>query len=164
MTTQADFSSEEWTQIGAALVSAGMLISFVSPGMVDAVKESMAMASTIAHKIQANDSGPLLAALLQEFRDKEKAKALQPQFQSKDPATVETTLVDAVTRGAATLKQKATPEEAQEIGGFIYQVAAATANAAKEGDFMGIGGERVNAAEKQALDQIAGIFGLQPAS
>lgn len=161
MTTKADYTPEEWALLGQAVVSAGMLITFVSPGAVDAVKESMAMASTIAHKLQAADSGELLAALLQEFRDKDKAKALQPKFETKDPASVKAALVDLITRAAALLQQKATPEETQEMGRFVYQLAAATANAAKEGDFIGIGGERVNAAEKQALEQIASIFGAQ---
>ncbi|MFO7632566.1 MAG: hypothetical protein R6W76_08510 [Caldilinea sp.] len=40
-------------------------------------------------------------------------------------------------------------------------VAVATAEAAKEGDFMGIGGVRVNEAEKAALQQLAEILGVQ---
>jgi hypothetical protein len=40
-------------------------------------------------------------------------------------------------------------------------VANDTAEAAKEGDFMGIGGEKVNQAERDALSQLATVLGVQ---
>jgi hypothetical protein len=43
---------------------------------------------------------------------------------------------------------------------LIYHTALASADAAKEGDFMGIGGVRVNDAEKAALSELASILNV----
>ena len=48
--------------------------------------------------------------------------------------------------------------EARPVKAWLYRVAVATAEAAKEGDFMGIGGVRVNDAEKAALAELAAIL------
>jgi hypothetical protein len=55
---------------------------------------------------------------------------------------------------AALLSQKA-PAEAQAYKQWVYQAAQNSANAAKEGGFLGIGGERVSEAETAALKELA---------
>ena len=60
------------------------------------------------------------------------------------------------------LNQKATPEEAQGIRQWLYQVAVNVATATKEGGFLSIGAVRVSDAEKAALVELAGVFGVEP--
>ena len=60
---------------------------------------------------------------------------------------------------AALLSQKA-PADAEAYKQWVYQSAQNSANAASEGGFFGIGGERVTAAETAALKEIATALGI----
>ena len=58
----------------------------------------------------------------------------------------------------AVLGQKATPEEVEEYRRFVIDLARRVAEAHKEG-FMGLGGERVSEAEREAIEKIAQALG-----
>ena len=58
------------------------------------------------------------------------------------------------------LATKATPEETNEIKEWLAKVAQATAEAAKEGGFLGIGGVLVSDQEKAALATVHDALGL----
>ena len=58
----------------------------------------------------------------------------------------------------ALLAQKATSQEVTEFKQWILAVSESVANAAKEGAFLGIGGERVSAAEKAVLSDLQGVL------
>jgi hypothetical protein len=60
---------------------------------------------------------------------------------------------------AAILKEKATPQEAMEYDEWAMSIATNVAEAAKEGGFLGIGGERVSENEKAFYDQVAKALG-----
>jgi hypothetical protein len=160
MTKKSDFTPEEWQQLMQAPMTVSALITLSSPALGDAVKESMAAAKMITKTAQSGDNSELLAALVGQFQDKKAAKAAQPKIESKDPQEIIAQLLDNVTATTALLDAKATPEEAAEIKQWLYDMAVVVAEAAKEGDFMGIGGERVNAAEKAMLQQISDTLGL----
>jgi hypothetical protein len=114
----------------------------------------------ITKTAQSGDNSELLAALVGQFQDKKAAKAAQPKIESKDPQEIIAQLLDGLSATVALLDEKATPEEAAEIKQWLYDMAVAVAEAAKEGDFMGIGGVRVNEAEKAMLHRIAETLGL----
>lgn len=49
---------------------------------------------------------------------------------------------------------KATPEETAAFGQWLFAAAQAAANAAKEGGFLGFGGELVSECEQDMLDRV----------
>lgn len=51
-------------------------------------------------------------------------------------------MLDFYYQAAEFLDEKATPEEAAEIKAWLYDVSVKTANAAKEGEFLGFGGKK----------------------
>jgi hypothetical protein len=55
---------------------------------------------------------------------------------------------------------KSSPAEAAGYAKFLVDVATAVAEASKEGGFLGLGGTRVSAEEKHAIDQIKSVAGL----
>ena len=162
MTKKSDFTPEEWQKLMEAPLAVSALITLASPALGDAIKESMALAKMIAKQAKSGDNSELMAALLGQLQDKEAAKAAQPQIESKDPQEVINQLLNDVSAAVEVLDAKATPEEAAEIKQWLYDAAVAVAEAAKEGDFMGIGGVRVNEAEKAMLQRIADTLGLEP--
>jgi hypothetical protein len=56
------------------------------------------------------------------------------------------------------LGRKATPEEVAAYKTMLVTVAEHTANAAKEGGFLGFGGEWVSAGEQAFLDQMKSVL------
>jgi hypothetical protein len=87
-------------------------------------------------------------------------KAAQPQLTTKDVAGAKAELLESLKQVTALVDGKATPEEAAQFKGWLYKIAVDTAEAAKEGDFMGFGGEKVNQAERDALKELAGVLGV----
>jgi hypothetical protein len=80
---------------------------------------------------------------------------------AKDMAGLRTMLMENITKNVAVIDAKAEANEAKDFKMWLYKVANDTAEAAKEGDFMGIGGEKVNQAERDALSQLATVLGVQ---
>jgi len=160
MTKKSDFTPEEWQQLMETPLTVSALITLSSPALGDAIKESMAAAKMIAKTAQSGDNSELLAALVGQLQDKEAAKAAQPKIESKDPEEIKAQLLESVAAAAGLLDEKATPEEATQIKQWLYDLAVVVAEAAKEGDFMGIGGVRVNESEKAMLQQLSDTLGL----
>ena len=65
--------------------------------------------------------------------------------------------MEEVRASVAMLDEKA-GDEAAPVKSWLYSVAVATAEAAKEGDFLGFGGVKVNEAETAALAELAAIL------
>lgn len=160
MTGKADFTSEEWQQLLQAPMIAGVVISMASPAVGDMIKESMAVAKTIAAAIQGATSEGLYAELVHEYQNKDVMKQAQPKFEKSDIETVKAQAMEEVKAAAALLDRKAQPDEVAPITQFYYDAAVASAQAAKEGDFLGIGGVRVNDAEKAALAELATVLNI----
>src|SRR6266516_7962933 len=64
MTTQADFTDEEWTQLKRAPFVAGMAISLADPGgPIEVVKETAATLKTVTGAAEQGGRGELVAAV-----------------------------------------------------------------------------------------------------
>ena len=161
MANKADFTSEEWQQIITAPQVAAMYIALASPsGPVGVIQEMMASSKVIVEAMQAGTGNALIDAVAADWREKaekkEKPQALQ---MGKDPNEVKARCLQACRDLAALLSQKA-PAEAEGYKQWVYHAAQDSAEAAKEGGFLGIGGTRVNEAEVAALKEIASALGI----
>jgi hypothetical protein len=150
MTTKADFNAEEWEQVLSAPPSAGLLVATAQRGGTFRETFSIAKAYTEARR-QRGDSELLdeIAAAKPEM-DRTRFKSVEELQQH-----VLQRIRDAVALG----EQKATPEEAEEYRRFIVDLAERVAEAHKEG-FLGLGGERVSEAEREAIGKIKEAAGL----
>jgi hypothetical protein len=160
MATKADFSQEEWQTLIQAPIAIGTLITLSSPALGDSLKESMAVAKKMAEAASATGNTELMNSLTEEYKDRASAKAAQIQPESRDPAAIKAQMIGIVERAAAEIDAKATPDEAAQLKAWLYSVGEAAAEAAKEGDFMGIGGEKVSKEEEAALAEIKAALNL----
>ncbi len=162
MTDKTSFSAEEWVKLLQLPGAVSMYIITASPALGDTPKESFALAQNLSDPAQKQSAGGLLKAVLDEFSDAESAKQAQPKMDgAKDMAELRKMLLDEIGKGAVLADQKAEANEALDFKMWLYKVANDTANAAKEGDFLGIGGEKVNQAERDALSELATLLGVQ---
>ncbi|MBO0723204.1 MAG: hypothetical protein J2P41_20440, partial [Blastocatellia bacterium] len=77
---------------------------------------------------------------------------------SKDRADIKNMLIERC-QEAVELVQRKSPAEADEYKEWLLELAQATAEASKEGGFLGIGGTLVSDEERRAVDNLAIALG-----
>jgi hypothetical protein len=162
MTTRTDYTDEEWKNIKAAPLLAGMWVSTAaSSGPIDTVKEAMAISKSLEALVKKGSTNQLIATLIDEIKPKE-GEAVQSReaiaINVKTPQELHKATMDTLQQANAALT-KATPEESAEYKLFVMTVAQRVAEAGKEGGFMGIGGTRVSPAETKAIQEIGAALG-----
>jgi hypothetical protein len=160
MTTKADFTEEEWTRLQRAPIVAGMAISLADPGgPIEAVKETVAAVRTLTEPAQSGGQGELVDAISKSVagQEKEERKNLMGDFKPRGALAGEQILEEL--RGVNELvTQKATPEEAEAFRQWLLTAAKRSAEAAKEGGFLGFKAERVSEGEQRMLDKLAEVL------
>lgn len=163
MTTKEDFSTDEWQLLLSVPPAVGTAVMHAGKSGMGTWKESWAMVSGMMrtdHKFAGNQLIESLIEARVKNHEKSDIETLHSPYVGQQPDAI---LQDAVQRCRKVLLVLArVPHE--EMAGYLewcMQVATKVAEAAKEGGFLGIGGERVSAEEKVALAQIREALGLR---
>jgi hypothetical protein len=159
MTTRADFTDEEWARLQRAPIVAGMAISLADPGgPIEALKETSAALRTVLDAAQGGDRGELVGAVAKGTA--EMARNRQSPLGDFRPrgALAGEEVVDELRKVDALLTEKATPEEASQFRDWLLEAAQRTADAAKEGGFLGFRAERVSEGERKMLDKLREVL------
>jgi hypothetical protein len=164
VTTKADFTPEEWSLLLQAPLAASLYITLAAPSFFGAFGEVMSVTRQLVKNAQTPVDNELFGAMLAEFKDMEGARAAQPQMETRDPVGAKAELREQLVRTEALLRAKATAEEAADLRVRLMNFAHRTAEASKEGGFLGIGGVRVSPEEQEALNDLASIFEVKLAS
>lgn len=153
MTTKADFSDEDWTRIVRAPFIAGMALTLADPGgPIEAAKESMA-------SIRSATNPPSREQLLSEIALDIQAQVQQHHnpvkgYRPTGGASAGDQVLEELREVRAIVLEHATPEEAAAFGNWLVVTAEATANAAKEGGFMGFNAELVSEREQEMIEKV----------
>ena len=160
MTTKADFTDEEWTRLERAPLVAGMAISLADPGgPIEAAKESLAAVKTILETAKTGDGdGELVNAVAKDVE----AKAQQREnplkgFKPRGGMAGEE-ILDELRAVNQIVTEKATPEEAEAFRKWLLDAAQRSADAAKEGGFLGFNAVRVSEGEQKMLDKLREVL------
>jgi|SRR5215211_2535125 len=155
MTTKADFTDEEWAQLQRAPFVAGMAISLADPGgPIEALKESMAVIKTVQETAGGGGGPELVDAVAKEVVEKARQRQSPLRdFRPKGALAGEEILGDLRATNQL-VTEKATEEEAAAFREWLLAAAQRTADAAKEGGFMGFRAERVSEGEQRMLDKL----------
>jgi hypothetical protein len=159
MTNKADFTDEEWARLERAPLVAGMAISLADPGgPIEAVKESVASLKTVTEAAAAGGRGELVDAVAASVA--EKAQHRQNPLGDFRPkgAMAGEEIVEELQAVNRLLTEKATPEEAAAFRDWLREAAKRSAEAAKEGGFLGFRAERVSEGEQRMLDRLDRVF------
>lgn len=160
MSTLNDYTQDQVEKLMAApmLVSMYVMGSSLS-GPIGLVKEMMAGVET------AIEAGKTAApnSLFNELWSEENLKLQQEKMQQETKESTEgaqnmdeakAKMLDDIKNAVGIVSAKGSPEEIAAYKKLMTDVAQNVANAAKEGGFFGIGGEVVNNAERNALNDI----------
>ena len=156
MTGKADFTDEEWEQILQGPPTAGLIVITAQRG--GSFRESFSMAKAYSEARRQHGDSELLDTIASTKPEVDHTRYHSPE-ELREHGLAH--LRDAV----ALLEQKATPEEVDDYKRFVINLAQRVAEAHKEG-FLGLSGERVSDAEREAIEEIAGALGTaseQPA-
>jgi hypothetical protein len=159
MTTKEAFTDEEWARLERAPLVAGMAISLADPGgPIEAVKESMAAIRTVLEASQSGGGAELVDAVAASAAEKAKQRQ-NPLGDFKPRGALAGEEILAELRAVNELvTEKATPEEAEAFRQWLLTAAKRTAEAAKEGGFLGFKAERVSEGEQQMLDKLGEVL------
>jgi hypothetical protein len=163
MTSRADFTETEWARLGRAPLVAGMAISLADPGgPIEAVKESSAAFKTVVEAAREGGYGGLVQSLAQDVEEKARRRENPMAGFKLDRQNAREEVLDELRAVNALLLAKATPDEVEQFREWLKAASQRAALAAKEGGFLGIGGELVSEREQQMLDTLGEIFGVPP--
>ena len=160
MSSQADYSPEEWETIVNAPVMAGTLVIISDPAVFGSIKESAAMVKKI-NEAATTTSTEIIRAVGEAIRAGHKFDKSQMPKEDSVQATMNT-LVKKCHQAALIVKEKS-PEEEEPFNQYLVEIAKTTAASSKEGGFLGIGAVRVSDAERAAVDQLAEALGVSKA-
>ena len=150
MTAKADFNAEEWEQVAGAPPAAGLLVATAQRG--GAFRESFSIAKAYTEARQRHGESALLDEIV----------STKPELDVKRYGSAEELareVLEHIRRAVELVETKGTPEEAESYRRFIVDLAERVAEAHKEG-FMGLGGERVSEAEREALSKVEQAAGV----
>src|SRR4051794_19711606 len=143
MTSRADFTDEEWARLGRAPLIAGLAISLADPeGPIESVKEYGAALKTLVEAAREGGFGDFVQSVARDVADKAQRRENPTAGFTPDRSRPLEAILDELRAVHALLIKKATPEDVEEFREWIRMASQRAALAAKEGGFLGIGGER----------------------
>jgi hypothetical protein len=162
VTTKNDYTQEEWEKVMTAPMTAGMIVVGADVSVLNMLIETKGMLDAIVKGDMPRSAAELIGAVRQEVQAQAEKREKPPIDVSsgKTAEEVQARLLGQLTDVAAILAAKSTPEEADGYKAWILSVAGATANAGREGGFLGIGSTRVSDQEKAAMAAIGGALGV----
>ena len=163
MTTQADFTAEEWAKLYRAPLVAGMGVSLADiGGPIEMSKESLAAMKTAVTPTEAQGLVVDLSAGLKVVLDEKQnpMSNLKPES-GTDPREM---ILDELRAANRIVTEKATADEANGYRAWVVQSAKNAAEAAKEGGFFGIGAVAVSEGEQTFLAKVEEAMGGEGSS
>ena len=159
MTSKSDYTEEEWTTLRRAPLVAGFAISIADPGgPIELTKETMAAMKSLG--APGSEEELLIAVSQDAMAHAQHHENPMGDFKPKG-ATAPTQILDELSKVNGILTSKATPAEAAAFRAWLMTTAQESADAAKEGGFMGFHAVRVSEGEQEMLKQLRGVFGLE---
>jgi hypothetical protein len=157
MTTKTDFTVEEWETLRNApyLVAAAVMVAGGS-GILGSIKEAFVTAQSLYEG--SSSDNPLIKALSAPDETTAAQEFVRGQISLREaaqaPEKLRSLAVEKGRAAVALLHQKGSAGEADAYKRWVLDIAQKVANAAKEGAFLGFGGERVSDAEEVVLHDL----------
>jgi hypothetical protein len=170
MAVEERFSPEEWQEVVAGPVDAGMMIAFTQPqGPAGLAHEMKAIHdATVTGVINSpseliREVGAVLARPKGEGGEADQMKASAQRAKEHSKSDPQAFFLGQITRAVTLVSQKA-PEDASAYKEWLVGCAEKTAQAAKEGGFFGMGGTHVTARETAAIERLKAALDALPAA
>jgi hypothetical protein len=164
MSTRTDYSTAEWTLLLKGPLMAGLAVVAASPsGPLGVLREMFAVGKLVAETRGQAGASELLRTLVSELSAPDARGQMDTaELRGRPPEQLRAQALETCQTLAALVDRKATPAEATEIKRWLVGIAQRTAQAAKEGGFLGFGGVQVSETETAAIRDVARALGVAP--
>src|SRR4051794_10433034 len=153
MTSRADFTDEEWARLGRAPLVAGVAISLADPGgPFESIKEFRAALQTLVEAAREGGFGAFVQSVAHDVAARAQRRENPMAGFAPDRHRALEEILDELRAVHALLKQKAAPEDLADFREWIRMASQRAALAAREGGFLGIGGQQVSEREQEMLE------------
>ena len=161
-----NYSEDEWATILTIPQMVGMAMTGAGySGIIGSTKEMFASASSMINAKKEYGSNTLIQSLIPDTTDPKKAledaktqrNLIMEQLKAKNVKSSEELseiILGDCKKAIAVLEQKESPEVVADYKKWILDIAEKVANAAKEGSFLGFGGERFSEKEQVLFDKL----------
>jgi hypothetical protein len=161
VTSRADFTDEEWARLGRAPLVAGLAISLADPGgPFETLKESQAVLKTLLDTARDGGYGDFVQSIARDVAAKAQRRENPLAGFTPDRRHARDAILDELRAVHALLVDKAAPDELDDYREWMRVASQRAALAAKEGGFLGFGGQLVSEREQQMLETLGEIFGV----
>ncbi len=169
--SDSPFTEDEQLMITMLPSLVGSAVAFSSKnGPVGTMKEMMANAKAALEGVKSYPNNKLIASVLPNLDDRaealEQAKAMRAKQIERiqaaginSPEDMKAKAIEDAAAVNALLDAKADSADAAEYRAWVLSVATGVAKAAKEGGFLGFGGEEVSEGETETIAQISAALG-----
>lgn len=159
MATTASFTPEELALLRDVIPLAGFAVAVAgNSGIIGTFKEATATVGALKDAAKEYPQNELIQALLTDLQQH------QPRMPHYDPLEVDIQVkikneaLEKCRQALTLLSQKATPQEVRDFKDWLVATSERVANAAKEGSFLGFGGQRVSGGEAAVLKELQEIL------
>ena len=164
MTDKSAFSSDEWSALrDAPQLVALAVASAGASGVFGTVKEAFSSSQALVENVKSEN--PLLRSISSPEEisaSQQSLRDLAKEFKGSDfklaQQRIAARAVDTLRSALDILERKGSPGDYDAYAGFVKVLAKRVAEAAKEGGFLGFGGERVSEGERQMLAKLDGAL------
>ncbi len=159
MTTKDQYSADEWQLLKEVPMLIGTAVMAVGG---PTKKEAWTLVQSVAAAAEDYPTNDLIQSLLSPAEwGEEVQKQFTSQYQGLSAEAIASDIFAKVGQALGVLGAKASSQETADYKAWAYSVGVAVARASKEGGFLGMGGERISAAEKEALNSVAEALGVE---
>ncbi|MEP7273448.1 MAG: hypothetical protein ABI882_18250, partial [Acidobacteriota bacterium] len=150
MSNKTDYTEEEWQTLVTAPIAAGLVISLSDvSGPIGLAKEAFAVAKGVAESA-SDTSNELIKAIAESINSRTSRPEMADVLRGS-PENVRQGATDLCKQASTIVAQKS-PGETEAYKRWLVSLAQRTAEASKEGGFLGFGGTVISEEEKAALD------------
>ncbi len=159
MTTKTSFTADEWQLLKEVPMLIGTAIMAAAG---PTTQESWTLIQSVAAAAEDYPGNELIQALLRADEwDDAVQQLFTSQYEGQSAEAIGSDIFARTGQALGILGAKATVQETADYKTWAYSVGVAVAKASKEGGFLGIGGERVSAVERETLTNIAEALGVE---
>jgi len=171
MSINTKFTEEEQFTLTNTPYIVGAAMVFSGGSGLGTIKELYSNAKSFLEGAKKFPNNEIIASILPNMEDWKEVKEQTKKFQEKSkeifkekgitsPEKMQEYAVEEVAKVSKLLQEKATADEAKEYKEWMLSIAENVAKAAKEGGFLGFGGERVSGGEKEFYAKVAKQLGM----
>ncbi|WP_135230402.1 hypothetical protein [Deinococcus fonticola] len=156
MSVKDNFTADEWFKVMSGPGRAGAAVVAASPsGVTGLIAEMQAIAESVRENVSKQGRTPLMEAMAADLMGKApRPEDLPQQDKVKNMDEAKAQSVEGVRQAIWVVSSKASPEDTQAYRDMLMQVVEKTAQAAKEGGFLGMGGEQINDKERAVMAEL----------